>query len=132
MRLLYSCILYMSPFKTFCFFMADTNEYMYELETDCRGTVHVRGRLLDITVGEIKSGTGKDVAIDQILKRLSVIGLASRVIVPEKVDGLLLNLHGEIFTSRSTWTSDEEYIEKKILDLRLKKVGSISVNCVTI
>jgi len=129
--------------KTFCMFIfiwticnsffvehlrfAGTNEFVYELETDVRGTVLIRGKRLDITLGEIKGGKGSlNEATGQILKRLCVVGAASTKLLSESP--LDIWLHGEIFNCNN-WTCTQDIINKEMEKLHLKSINNLSVCC---
>ena len=120
--------------KTICysFFVehlrfAGTNEFVYELETDVRGTVLIRGKRLDISLGEVKGGKGSlNEATGQILKRLCVVGAASTKLLSESP--LDIWLHGEIFNCYD-WTCTQDIINKEMENLHLKSINNLSVCC---
>jgi hypothetical protein len=82
----------------------DEPQYITDLELDVRGTVQ-RISLDDyiIRVGELKSGSGLKEAVKQIVKRLSLIGLAGQTATKGEKTFILI---GEIFTPR-TWNQPD-------------------------
>jgi hypothetical protein len=114
----------------------DDPQYVFELETDVRGTCYFRGHRLEITLGEIKGGKDEGSATEQLLKPLTVIGCAVRVLLPAELQRtpnpmVPVSLHGEIF-SNSPWSVKPEEVEKERKSLNLKPFDALSISCVTV
>lgn len=73
----------------------DGESFEDTLEFDVRGETQFRRNSVLLTVGEIKSGKDRKKAIFRCLKRLCIMGLATRVMFGESCE---LQLEGEIFT----------------------------------
>lgn len=111
-------------------YTSGTVEFVFELETDVRGTVLIRGKRLDITLGEIKGGKGSlNEATGQILKRLCVVGAASAKLLSESP--LDIWLHGEIFNCYD-WTCTQDIIDAEREKLQLKSINNLSVCCLPV
>lgn len=97
-----------------CRAFTDSTSFEDILECDVRGESTLRGEMIQITVGEIKSGKERGKALVQLLKRLCIVGHATRVIFGEVVDqGLSLDLQGEVFTPLVNWPQfSEEEVEE--------------------
>lgn len=78
---------------------SDKQSFEHTLECDVRGEVTVQKEIIQVKVGEIKSGKDRKKAIVQCLKRLCIVGSATRFTF-ENVP--ILDLQGEIFTPL-TW-----------------------------
>lgn len=111
-------------------FQQEEPDYVFELQTDVRGTVSVRGDRLDIVVGEIKGGKScLNEATGQILKRLSVIGAASSELLFKT--SLKICLHGEIFNCHN-WICTPAVVEEEREKLKLIKRDDLSVCCINV
>jgi hypothetical protein len=110
----------------------DTQSFEDILECDIRGESQIRGGSIDISVGEVKSGKDRGKSIDQLLKRLCIIGHASRVIFGEDNSTgsqlLFLNLQGEIYTPLDWKHVSSDEIIKGLAKLNLFKPAFGAIN----
>jgi hypothetical protein len=101
----------------------DSKSFDAILECDVRGESKARRRgIIEISVGEVKSGKDRGVAIEQLLKRLCIMGQAARFIFGEDSSSqpnqklIILDLQGEIF-SPLEW---EQVLPEEIPDILAK------------
>ena len=112
------CIIGTNFYFYHIFLLPITDDYTRELQCDVRGTTTMRDHKVCVTVGEIKSAKGKHEAVKQLVKRLVVIGSATK-----KIANIVpVSLHGDVYTRRSEWLSDGDDIVKVVTDIlaRLK------------
>lgn len=69
-----------------------------------------------MTVGEIKSAKGRQDAVEQVVKRLVVIGSATKKIATT----VPLILHGDVYTRRSEWLNDSEDLQDSVAKIMAK------------
>lgn len=97
---------------------------MKMVELDIRGAVQkISPGNFIISVAEIKSGTGRNEAIEQIAKRLLLTSLAtSELLKVEENSDIAPNitLVGEIFTSRDWFSPTDSEIANIIKTLQMK------------
>jgi hypothetical protein len=100
------------------------------LECDVRGSVELRENTLFITLAEIKSAKGQQEAVEQLVKRLTIIGHAAKVIAED----ISVSLHGDVYTRRSQWLKDDVDIERanNALHIDVSVSNPISINILKI
>jgi hypothetical protein len=94
-----------------------------------RGKTEIHSSFILVHIGEIKSGDGYYDAITQLIKRLTVIALATTVLTSTLSQQYSKVLNGEIFTATTGWkipTQDE--IVDHTNRLGLKSFGEIEIN----
>jgi len=103
-----------------CIAFNDTQSFEETLECDVRGESIIRGEMIQITIGEIKSGKDRRKALVQLLKRLCIVGHATHVIFGEVVSrAISLDLQGEIFTPLMWSQFSDEEIHTGLADHKL-------------
>jgi|UniRef100_A0A6C0IPR0 hypothetical protein len=111
-----------------CQFYTGTN-FAYDLQFDVRGSVELFGNRLHICCAEVKSGQGKQVAIDQLCKRVCAINIACRLILPPCIE---VSFHGDIFTPFKNWLKDRQlnadYIRERMNCMKLIYVKNVSMS----
>jgi hypothetical protein len=106
------------------------DSFASELECDVRGSVELRENTLLITLAEIKSAKGQQEAVEQLVKRLTIIGHAAKVIAED----ISVSLHGDVYTRRSQWLKDDVDIERanNALHIDVSVSNPISINILKI
>ena len=83
--------------------------FITEYETDIRGSVELREYLLSVNCGEVKTGHGRKKAIQQLIKRLSIIRCALQHLLSDNERRrIAILLTGTIFLMVDGWQSPDE------------------------
>jgi hypothetical protein len=80
----------------------------------------MRDQKVCVSLGEIKSAKGKHEAVEQLVKRLVVIGSATKKIA----NTVPVSLHGDVYMRRPEWLSDGEDIVEVVTDIQTYWQGS--------
>ena len=83
--------------------------FITEYETDIRGSVELGERYLSVKCGEVKTGNDRKLAIQQLIKRLSIIRCAlQHLLTDQERKRIAILMEGVVYSMVEGWSSPDE------------------------